>query len=296
MDPKTILLPVDFSERSLETAREAKGIVAHCDARLIFLNVLDDHRRTELQFEAGGFSARELQSYLSRELRQTPIDYIVTHGRPADAIAECADRLGADLILMAAHDRNPFERFLFGSVTAEVLESTPCPVWVTLGDQKSHPPLFRQVLCSIGLNGSSSKTLEWALRFASAFEATCHVLHIADFSDGRSPRRVTEDALTRHEREELKSIKARLAVGRRVDLFAGEAEEVIVRASAEQKADLLVIGGNQHGNSVAQVHALAFSLARKALCPVVVVPGPQRAGGSLWKSTDLTPALAGFER
>ena len=57
---RAVLLPVDLSERSLEAAREAKGIVARCDARLIVLNVLEDDRITDLHFEAGGFSAREL--------------------------------------------------------------------------------------------------------------------------------------------------------------------------------------------------------------------------------------------
>jgi nucleotide-binding universal stress UspA family protein len=270
---KTVLLPVDLSERSLEAAREAKGIVSHCDARLIVLNVLDNQRTTDLQFEAGGFSARELQSYFSRELRDTRIDYTVTSGQPAEAIVECSRRFQADLILMAAHDRNAFERFLFGSVTAEVLESSPCPVWVSLGDQKSHPPLFRRILCSIGLTGSSRRTLDWALRFASKFEATCHVMHVADYSDGRSPGRVTEDVLTRQERDELDGVKALLAPGGQVHLFAGDAEEMIARAAMEQKSDLLVIGGNQRQNSIGQVHAFAFRLMRKALCPVVVVSG-----------------------
>ncbi len=58
-----------------------------------------------------------------------------------------------------------------------------------------------------------------------------------------------------------------------VQLLTGDAEETIARASTEQKSDLPVIGGNQHGNSVAQVHAFAFGLMRRVLCPVVVVSG-----------------------
>ena len=32
-------------------------------------------------------------------------------------------------VLMAAHGKSPFKRFLFGTTTLEVLHGSDCPVW-----------------------------------------------------------------------------------------------------------------------------------------------------------------------
>ena len=270
-DLKTLLLPVDFSERSLEAARQAKGIARHFHSRLIVLNVAERDRRTDVQFEAGGSSAEELQSYFNRELRETPVDYVVEPGDPAQVIDKRARETAADLIVMAGHNRGPFESFVLGSVTAEVLCSAPCPVWVSLHEQKGPAPLFRRVLCSVGLSDSTGATFDWALRFAGAFEATCDVIHVAANSDGQQQRRITEDSLTNSERQALAAVKAKLGGYGQVILAAGELGKTIGAASAKLGADLLVIGRSQTGNEIARVRSLAFTLAHAAPCPVVVI-------------------------
>ena len=66
-DLKTVLLPVDFSSRSLEAARQARGIARRVRCRLIVLNVVES-RGTDLKFEPGGASVHELQSCRRRSL------------------------------------------------------------------------------------------------------------------------------------------------------------------------------------------------------------------------------------
>lgn len=270
-DLKTLLLPVDFSERSLEAARQAKGIAGHFHSRLIVLNVAQTDRTTDLQFEPGGSSAEELQSYFNRELRETPVEYTVKPGEPAGVIAACAQQTGADLIVMAGHSRGAFESFLLGSVTADVLCSAPCPVWVSLHPQKGPAPLFRRILCAIGLSDSTSKTLDWALGFADAFEATCDVIHVCDNSGGDQLRRITEDELTGAERIGLGNVRAKLGDRGKLILAAGDLRKAVGTAWERLESDLLVIGRSQAGNEVAHVHNLGLTLAHTASCPVVMI-------------------------
>jgi len=103
MEVKTLLLPVDFSARSLEAARQATAISHHFGSRLILLNVLDRSRRSGLQFEAGGSSAEELRAYLTRQMSGTPIFYLVEDGDPAEVIANRARLAGANLIVISPH-------------------------------------------------------------------------------------------------------------------------------------------------------------------------------------------------
>jgi nucleotide-binding universal stress UspA family protein len=241
LDLKTILLPVDFSGRSLEAARQVKGIARRVRCRLILLNVLDN-RRGELQFEAGGWCAQELQSYINREFGETPVEYVAQPGAPADIIERVARERGADLIVITGHNREPFEALALGSVTAEVLSSASCPVWVSLHEERGTWPLFRRILCPVRLLDSTDSTLDWALQFVHAFDATCDVIHVARNSGGHEPRRMAEDWLTNAERERLGAIKRKLDGRGQVILAAGDPAKVIAAASGGLKYDLLVTG------------------------------------------------------
>jgi len=270
VDMKTVLLPVDFSDRSMEAARQARGIAFHVPCRLIVLNVMESDR-SDLRFEPGGSSVGELQAYLNREFRNTPVEYLMEPGAPTEVIDRVARERGADGIVITGHNRGPFEAFALGSVTADVLCSAPCPVWVSLHEERGPAPLFRRILCPVELSDSTSATLDWALRFAHAFDATCDVIHVAANSNGEEPHRITEDRLTSAEREALDAVKSKLDGAGQLILSAGGAASVIAAASADLRSDLLVVGRSSSMDEVARVHGLPFTLARRAACPVVAI-------------------------
>jgi nucleotide-binding universal stress UspA family protein len=58
-------------------------------------------------------------------------------GEPAQVIAEAAERLHVDAIVMSTHGRSGISRWLFGSVTMKVLNAKPCPVYVIPSKQNS---------------------------------------------------------------------------------------------------------------------------------------------------------------
>jgi nucleotide-binding universal stress UspA family protein len=269
-DMKTVLLPVDFSGRSLEAARQARAIARRVRCRLIVLNVVESGGGG-LRFKPGGVSAQELQSYLNHEFEETPVEYVIEPGAPAEITNQVAKDKRADLIVIVGHNRRPFEAFALGSVTAEVLCSASCPVWVSLHEERGPAPLFRRILCPVGLSDSTGATLDWALQVAHAFNAACDVIHVAANSNGEEPRRITEDRLTYAEREGLDAVKEKLDGRSQLVLAAGGAASVIAAASVDLKSDLLVTGRSRSRDEVARVHSLPFTLARRAACPVVAI-------------------------
>lgn len=270
-DMKTVLLPVDFSDRSMEAARQARGIAGHVRCRLIVLNVVVESTAGGVQFEPGGSSVEDLQAYLNREFRDTPVEYLMEPGAPAEVIDHVARDRRAELILIAGHHREPFEAFALGSVAAEVLCSAPCPVWVSLHGERGPAPLFRRILCSVGLSDSTGETLNWAMQFAHAFDAACDVIHVAANSGGEEQRRITADWLTRPERERLDAVKKKLDGRGQLILATGDRARVIAGASVALKSDLLVMGRSRSTDEIARVHSLPFTLARLAACPVAVI-------------------------
>jgi nucleotide-binding universal stress UspA family protein len=269
-DRKTIVLPVDFSSRSLEAARQARGIARQVRCRLLLLNVVES-QCTDLQFEPGGSCVEELESYLNHALGEIPVEYVSEPGDPGEVIDRVARKTRADLIVMAGHNRGPFEAFALGSVVADVLCSAPCPVWVSPQQERGPAPLFRRILCPVGLSDSTSATLDWALRFSHAFDAACAVIHVAANSNGEEPRRITEDRLTYAEREGLDAVKGKLDGRGQLILAAGSVASVIAAASVDLKSDLLVMGRSRSRDEMARVHSLPFTLARRAACPVVAI-------------------------
>jgi len=270
VDMKTVLLPVDFSDRSMEAVRQARSIARHVRCGLIVLNVVESSG-SDVQFEPGGSSVQDLQAYLNRHFRDTPVEYLIKPGVPAKVINQVARGRRADLIVIAGHIRGPFETFALGSVAAEVLCSAPCPVWVSLHEERGPAPLFRRILCSVGLSDSTGATLDCAIQFTHAFDAACDVIHVAANSDGEEQRHITEDRLTRPERDSLDAIKKKLDGRGQLILATGDPAKVIAAASAALKSDLLAMGRSRSTDEIARVHSLPFTLARSAACPVAVI-------------------------
>jgi nucleotide-binding universal stress UspA family protein len=76
------------------------------------------------------------QAYLKRlaqdieEVHGYQVRTQVEVGDPATRIADYAESLKVDAIVMSTHGRSGISRWLFGSVTQKVLSAAPCPVFV----------------------------------------------------------------------------------------------------------------------------------------------------------------------
>ena len=73
------------------------------------------------------------QRYLDRWARKLHAKGVTARtevllGPPAEEITACAERLGADLIVMATHGRSGPSRWAFGSVSDKVLRASDTPV------------------------------------------------------------------------------------------------------------------------------------------------------------------------
>ena len=136
-----ILLPVDFSERSLGAARYAKTLADHFHSELTLLHVLTPPHYefgaleiggsmlTELYTNRAAQVEKELETFLAGELEGTEAKRVVVEGDPARQIVEYAHEEGVGLIVMPTHGYGPFRQFILGSITAKVLHDADCPVW-----------------------------------------------------------------------------------------------------------------------------------------------------------------------
>jgi nucleotide-binding universal stress UspA family protein len=132
-----ILVPVDFSDCSLDALEYAVVVAQQAKASLMLLHVLEPVSYG-LDFDLGHIRSREdvRESWTKRleELassRQHPdvaVDVRLRGGLPADSILDAAQTLPCDLIVMGTHGRRGIAHALSGSVAEAVLRKAHCPV------------------------------------------------------------------------------------------------------------------------------------------------------------------------
>ncbi len=132
-----ILVPVDFSDCSLDALEYAVVVAQQAKASLMLLHVLEPvsygldftlgHSRTREQLrESWTKRLEELAS--SHQHSQVPMESQLRGGSPADSILDSAQTLPCDLIVMGTHGRRGISHTISGSVAEAVLRKSRCPV------------------------------------------------------------------------------------------------------------------------------------------------------------------------
>lgn len=132
-----ILVPVDFSDCSLDALEYAAVVAQQAKASLLLLHVLEPvsygldftlgHSRTREQVrEAWTKRLEELASSLT--VTHIPVEFQLRGGLPADSILDSAQTLPCNLIVMGTHGRRGISHTISGSVAEAVLRKAVCPV------------------------------------------------------------------------------------------------------------------------------------------------------------------------
>jgi len=132
-----ILVPVDFSDCSLDALKYAVVVAKQAKASVMLLHVLEPVSYG-LDFDLGHFRSREdvRETWTKRleELAATHqhsnmvVEYRLRGGFPADSILDAAKTLPCDLIVMGTHGRRGISHTISGSVAEAVLRKARCPV------------------------------------------------------------------------------------------------------------------------------------------------------------------------
>lgn len=144
--PKTILVPIDFSDGSTAALDYAVGLAGKLDAKITLLNVIGVQ---VLGAEYGmpvAASAVELicdtsQQELAKLIaankdKASFAPPVLEIGDPRTTIEQVVKKLGADLVVMGTHGRRGLKRLLLGSVAEMVVRTSPCPVLLVRAEDK----------------------------------------------------------------------------------------------------------------------------------------------------------------
>jgi nucleotide-binding universal stress UspA family protein len=142
-----LLVPIDFSDCSIDALEYAVGVAQRAKSSLTLLHVLEPVSYG-LDFTLPHLPEREqlrdaivtrLSGLVSAlDSAQVRSDYLVRGGLPIDSILDAARTQSADMIVMGTHGRRGLSHALSGSVAESVLRKARCPV-LTVRSPKFRP-------------------------------------------------------------------------------------------------------------------------------------------------------------
>ncbi len=294
-----LLVPLDFSESSLDALRFALPFARESGAGLDLLHVLtpmsfqadasclpkDWNRYVAEQHQDANVRLKQLAATEVR--RPMAVNLWVKEGQAAPAITGFARERHSNLVILSTHGRTGMQRFFLGSTAEAVVRRAPCPVLtvrrrvLARSGTPQSPPSERinRILVPVDFSAPSRTMLQYAVAFATQFRASLVLLHVVEHIN--VPSRVVYYA-TRLQLSVLESGMRRLAelaqravppdIKAEQIVRAGTPYDVINRVARREQADLIIIATRGHG-AVKQffIGSTAGRVVRHAPCPVLVV-------------------------
>jgi nucleotide-binding universal stress UspA family protein len=288
---RTVLIGTSLGEESDQVVRAGLAVARAAGAQIYLVHALEP---LLAGFEVGAgpdlqqeqIDRREQE--LSRQVRRLGVDVLdladtaVRAGAPHRVIADTAQKIGADLIVVGATGSGPFAAELLGSTADRVLRKALCPVLV-VRDGLQVPP--RKVLAPVDLSALSGDAFRCGLdvlaQIAGSGEIQVRAVYALSFMDilaarqeagGASLEQAEPDAAAEL-RQFVRANRPEAPFGVETAILPGEARVEILHELEEYPADLLILGTHGRGGmDRLMLGSVASTVARKAPCSVLVVP------------------------
>ena len=262
-----IVVPLDGSSLAECAIGPAGWIATECGARLHLVRV---HVRHEGSSSAEDAVARagvarylhEMAGWLREGSTHETLSEVLD-GSPALAIADYADRVNADLIVMTTHGRTGVERRRLGSVAAVVAHHVSCPVVLARGEPGEYVPRqapLEHIVLAVDGSERPENVEALALRFGSLGHPSFRIVYTLprarvpqlahanaaeDEGSVGDERQVTDRA-----ESYVCGIAARLrAAGLRAEILVSVMEDparALLDAAGRDGAGALVLMGQRH--------------------------------------------------
>jgi nucleotide-binding universal stress UspA family protein len=200
---------------------------------------------------------------------------VTVRGEAADAILQWSRENDVSVIAMPTRGHGPLRRFLLGSVSAKVLDSSELPV-LTGAHLYEHPPSAKvsKVLCAVDLSAHSEKTLRFAADFAKDMDAELHVCHSIEVDDMKEALNFGtewEQHAVAKAKDRVHAMQQDLQLVCEVHVRVGEPSKIVPHIAVNLGASILVVGRSVRGRLEGFLRTNAYALIRESPCPVLSI-------------------------
>ena len=293
---KPVLCGVDFSRHSRPALRHAAIVATRLKRPLTVLFVNDPllAAAAEYEYDRRAVDAQtldELQRFVRRALgRMFPghIEYVVTTGQPARALADTGARLEATLVVIGTHGLGGVQALLFGSTAVQLVTTSNVPVLVVPSNRRRRPPEEwpgPQIAMAVDSGNDVEAAADFAAEFAHQLDVELVLFHMP------LPAAKTRWFMPRH--SESQTIDADNVEAQRVripdfvagriepEVLSGDTVEAIGAFLRRRQIGLLMLT-RRLATSLSQAHrAVLYEILGKASTPVLVLAPPCSVSGEV---------------
>ena len=286
MNPNVILCPIDLSTNGTSALMQAVELARWYNAGLhvAHVRVRPAWRQPADPMNTGG-PGQQLSSFMEGvDTRGVRLNTVVLHGDHVTAVAEHAQSIAADLVVVARHGRGYGSYWRPGMYAKDLAWELACP---TLAVPDAGPldakSAFLNILCPTDFSAASSEALRQALVLAQQSGGRLTLLHVlkgfpyeAPYSGGAAFRLIDEyrarvDRISRQMRGVVPP-DAFNWCHIETTVVSGVAHRAILATASEIEADLIVMGlPERSGIDRIIMASTATPVLRNAGCPVLVV-------------------------
>lgn len=240
-----LLVPVDFSEHSLNASRYALELAVNAGAKLNLFNVVFDPV-IESEEDPGEFNndkvlppevikkferrthhdLRELVVELweaGDQQKEVEISTSVKRGVPEREILDTANALMPDLLVMGTKGKDLSENYL-GSITANIVKFSPAPVLTVPFGANFHS--VRNVLFGTGFDPGDSRHIRFLMKFLEKFQSRIHCLHVHPGTGKTNREEEQMRSLEKDFEQELKEGRIRFEIRKDENVVSGLEEYI----------------------------------------------------------------------
>jgi nucleotide-binding universal stress UspA family protein len=210
-------------------------------------------------------------------LRGAHYQVLMEQGELWEAVADMIQHNAVDFLVLGTHGRQGLRKLVMGSSAEQIFRLADCPV-LTVGPKAARPDVkfenFKHILFATDFSPASLHALPYALSIAEENQASLTLLHLVALVPMQSQESVREVAM-----RQLQSLLPPDVSAWCQPTLAVRFEfptDGILRAAAELKADLIVMGVHRTAAPRAAAHlpwAIAYDVVCGAPCPVLTVRG-----------------------
>jgi len=283
---KNVLFATVFSECSNHALPYALGLANYYKAKLSVVHVINP---TSYQFFASAESwpamlecAQEFEKQNTEELEarlaSVPHQLLSPTGDITDVILRLIHDHQIDLLVLGTHGRQGLKKVLLGSIAEEIFRRSPIPV-VTVGPivpARTNLVRLNRLVFATDLSDESLAAFSHALSLAQEHQAHLTILHVlAKPNAGTTVDCEPDTCFALRRMKELVPPESSLYLAPHYAVEFGEVPEQIVKYSAENGTDMIILGVRpaQKSMGIHFTNTVTQQIIAHANCPVLTVRG-----------------------
>jgi nucleotide-binding universal stress UspA family protein len=266
---KKILVPVDFSDTSLQALEYAIDIAKRSKATITLIHNTESmvanvstgdyfassiNNLIAFEKEANEKAKEHLKKFAEKIEKKNKIKTtaVITSGWVREEVLRTAEKTEADIIIMGTHGVKGFREFIVGSNTFRVINEAVCPVLSVQHHAKT--PGFKNILLPFRDKSHSREKVDYAIKIAELYGATIHVLGI-DMEETKEDFKKIE-----LETEQIKSIIEKKGLKCKIKVKSSQyVSDKVLKHAQEVKADLIVIMADMDKMNISEYFMGPFS-------------------------------------